>query len=60
MVVFGEAFSSGGESAALPVCESVHGFAGLSDIVGSATSESLGHHTGIFRGRTSRSWPPLS
>jgi len=44
-VVFGQAFNSGGVSAALPVCESVHGFAGLSDIVGSATNESIGHHT---------------
>jgi microsomal dipeptidase-like Zn-dependent dipeptidase len=47
-VVFGEAFSSGGESAALPVCNNVHGFAGLSDIVGTATNEHLGHNTGGY------------
>jgi microsomal dipeptidase-like Zn-dependent dipeptidase len=47
-VVFGQAFSSGGESTALPVCESVHGFAGLADIVGTATNENLGHHTGGY------------
>jgi microsomal dipeptidase-like Zn-dependent dipeptidase len=47
-VVFGEAFASGGESAALPVCNNVHGFAGLNDIVGTATNEHLGHNTGGY------------
>jgi microsomal dipeptidase-like Zn-dependent dipeptidase len=45
-VVFGEAFSAGGVGAALPVCNNVHGFAGLGDIVDSALRESFGHPTG--------------
>jgi microsomal dipeptidase-like Zn-dependent dipeptidase len=47
-VVFGEAFSGGGLQTALPVCNNVHGFAGLGDIVDSALRESLGHPTGGY------------
>src|SRR5262249_53789425 len=48
-LVFGQAFASGGLSAALPVCNSLHGFSGFDDIVGNILRESpFGHPTGGY------------